>query len=201
MAKTKKIGGFWASILTIALNGMKIFIDRINHDPSRKILEGMRLAFVKLVGALSDADPDDDKQVQAIINETLTQGEFYQGSRSTIVANLNKIQNVQVQTLLLNLVDPAYDIAGLLTDEEKDNEQQIKELLTSLAVSDKGLETIVALLSLVFDEEAAAFIGAVIASYLERLFEDDPEQATALDLSKEYVIALRQKYEAIANAA
>lgn len=198
MAK-KKIGGFWASIMTIALNAMQVFVSRISHEPSRKILEGMRLAFVKLVGVLSDANPDDDAQVQAIVNETLTQGDFYQGSRQTILLNLNKVQNPNVKTLLLNLVDPVYEIAGKLTDDNSENSQQIEELLKSLAVSDKGLESIVALMSLIFDPEAAAFIAAVIAQFLEQLLVEQPEKAEKLGLAKAHVVALKEKYEAAAE--
>ena len=200
MAK-KKINNFWSAVLGIGLRGLKVFIDRISHEPSRKILEGMRLAFARLVDALSDADPDDSKQVQAIIHDTLTTGQFYEGSRKTVELNLAKIQNDNIRTMLMNLVDPAYRVSGLLTDENADNEAQIKQLLTDLAVDEKGLETIVALLSLVFDKEAAAFIGAVIASYLERLFDEEPERAATLAISKEYATSMREKYEALTQAA
>lgn len=200
MAK-KKISNFWAFTLGIALRGLKVFIARINHEPSRKILEGMRKAFERMVDALSDSNPDDDKQIQAIVHDTLTTGDFYQGSRSTIVANIGRINNPNIQTVLLNLVDPVYEIGSLMTDEDKDNEAQVKELLTRIAVDEKGLESIVALLGLVFDDEAAAFIGAVIASYLERLVNDNPAEAERLDISKAHVIAIKEKYAAIAEQA
>lgn len=198
MAKTKKIGGFWATMLIFALQAMGAFTRRITQENSRKIVDGMRLSFLELVRALSDSDPNDNDQIQGIVNRMVREGDFYQGTKGTIVANLAKIENDKVRTILMNLLNPAYSVADILTDDDPANGDQLRNVLMDLLSSADGIETINAALGLVFDEEAAAFIGAIIASYLEQIFDNEPEVAATFKLTRAEVIDLKQKYEEIA---
>jgi len=175
------IGGVPATVLKLLLNIAGAFTRRITHEPSRKIVDGFLFSFADLVTALSDADPQDDEQIKAVVNRLLTEGDFYEGSRQTILANIAKIENEDARTALTIALGVTYRIADVLTDEFDDNGEQLEEMLKVFLSGPDGVTFITALLKLVVDENTANLIALLLIEALKGVISED-QQAALEDL-------------------
>lgn len=183
MTAKKRINVFWAAAFKIALRTFGLFINRITHEPSRLSVQGAQQWMLGLVTALSDADPDDSKQIQAITNRFFTDSPFAKGSRAIIDTNIAKLQNENVRTIFSALTNQAYMTADLLTDENEDNSEQLLEMAKQFGRSEDGLKTMIALFAFILDQEAAEFIAELIREYMNDLWSRDPDKAEAIGIS------------------
>lgn len=171
------IGGVPATVLKLLLNIAGAFTKRITHLPSRKIVDGFVDSFANLVTALSDADPNDPEQIRAVINKMLTEGDFYEGSRQTILANINKIGNEDARLALAIATGVTYRIADVLTDDVDDNGAQLEEMLRVFLSSEDGIQFITALLKMIVDDATANIIGLLLIEALKGVLSDDQQEA------------------------
>lgn len=171
------IGGVPATVLKLLLNIAGAFTKRITHLPSRKIVDGFVDSFANLVTALSDADPNDPEQIRAVINKMLTEGDFYEGSRQTILANINKIGNEDARMALAIATGVTYRIADVLTDDVDDNGAQLEEMLRVFLSSEDGIQFITALLKMIVDDATANIIGLLLIEALKGVLSDDQQEA------------------------
>lgn len=171
------IGGVPATVLKLLLNIAGAFTKRITHLPSRKIVDGFVDSFANLVTALSDANPNDPEQIRAVINKMLTQGDFYEGSRQTILANINKVGNEDARLALAIATGVTYRIADVLTDDVDDNGAQLEEMLRVFLSSEDGIEFITALLKMIVDDATANIIGLLLIEALKGVLSDDQQEA------------------------
>lgn len=171
------IGGVPATVLKLLLNIAGAFTKRITHLPSRKIVDGFVDSFANLVTALSDANPNDPEQIRAVINKLLTQGDFYEGSRQTILANINKVGNEDARLALAIATGVTYRLADVLTDDVDDNGAQLEEMLRVFLSSEDGIEFITALLKMIVDDATANIIGLLLIEALKGVLSDDQQEA------------------------
>lgn len=171
------IGGVPSTVLKLLLNIAGAFTKRISHAPSRKIVDGFLDSFANLVTALSDADPNDEKQILAVVNKLLTEGDFYEGSRQTILSNINKISNEDARLALAIATGVTYRLADVLTDEFDDNGAQLEEMLRVFLKSEDGIQFVTSLLKLIVDESTANIIGLLLIEALKGVLSDDQQEA------------------------
>lgn len=177
------IGGVPSTVLKLLLNIAGAFTKQITHVPSRKIVDGFIGSFSQLVTALSDANPDDVDQIRAVVNKLLTEGDFYEGSRQTIIANIEKIGNEDAKTALLVAMGITYRLADVLTDEFEDNGVQLEQMLKVFLSSEDGILFVTSLLKLVIDDATANIIALLLIEALKGVLSED--QQAALDDLKE----------------
>lgn len=173
------IGGVPATVLKLLLNIAGAFTKRITHVPSRKIVDGFVTSFGELITALADTNPNDADQIRAVVNRLLTEGDFYEGSRQTITANINKIANDDVKTALLIATGVTYRVADVLTDEFDDNGAQLEEMLKVFLSGQDGVLFITSLLKTVVDDATANLIALLLIEALKGVISED--RAAALD--------------------
>lgn len=171
------IGGVPATVLKLLLNIAGAFTKRITHEPSRLIVDGFVKSFSELVTSLSDTDPEDADQIRAIVNRMLTEGDFYKGSRQTVLANINKIDNEQARVALTIVLGVAYRVADVLTDDLGDNGYQLEEMLKQFLSGADGVTFITSLLRLVVDENTANLIALLLIEALKGIVTDDKQEA------------------------
>lgn len=201
-----RIGGLLAFALRTVARVALTFANRITNEPDRQMAVGGINWFVDWVNALSDANPDDSEQIRDITNKFFTDSPFAVGSRATIRINIEKIKNERVRTIFSGLVPSVYNAADLLTDENEDNGTQLVEMAKSFGTSEDGLDVLVALFGIMFDEEIALLIAEMIQDYLEQEFAKDPVAASAkfgtiTPQSAAKVVAKQKEAADIAKAA
>lgn len=172
------IGGIPATVLKLLLNIAGAFTKRITHIPSRQIVDGFVNGFTKLVQSLSDANPEDEKQIKAIVNELLTKGDFYEGTRTTILNNIGRVGNEHARDALMIITDQVYDIADILTDEVTDNGEQLQFVLRDFIASEQGVSFVVSFLRIAGVEESTAnLIGLLVLEALRGVIAEDRAKA------------------------
>jgi hypothetical protein len=125
----KQLGRGWARIIKGALGVIKSAIASVIKDPI-----GVELWLLSLkptddiVDALSDKDPENGKQVQAII-QNYTNSDvipFGEGKFNDLVS---RIENPQIKDLARVTGQIPFAIGKIYTDNNPQNEQQLKEFL------------------------------------------------------------------------
>jgi hypothetical protein len=169
------VSGMAGLILKLLANISGIFVNKITHSPSKIMVQGFVTAFQNLITALSDANPNDSEQIQAVIHKFLTEGSFYDGSRQTILANINKIENEDVRIILTVAMGIVYRMGDVLTDEHDNNQQQLKEMLSVFLKGEDGVLLVTSLLTLMMPKETAAIISLLIIEAIRGVLSEDQE--------------------------
>lgn len=178
------IGAIPATVLKLLANIGGAFTKRISHLPSRQIVDGMVTGFGKLVTALSDANPEDEAQIRAIVNEMLTSGDFYQGTRESVLANIAKIENENAQAALSLVLDKVYTVGSILTDPIEDNGAQLEAEMREFIASPEGISFFTSVLKLVLDDATANLIALILIEAVKGLVNDDRKEALEVLRSK-----------------
>lgn len=180
------IGGIPSTLLNLTLSITKAFTGRITHLPSRKIVTGVLDGSINLVKALSDSNPEDEDQIRAIVNRLISEGDFYEGSRATILANIQKIKNQPAKEALTIGVDEVYSIGHILTDDIEDNGEQLRALLAEFLSTPEGVTFITSLLKIAVDEQTANIIALILIESLKGVVSKDKAAALS-ELQKKLV--------------
>jgi len=176
------IGGIPSTVLSLLLNIAGAFTKNITHVPSRLMVDGFLKTLRDLIKALSDADPSDEEQIKRIVNSFLTEGEFYEGSRQTILANIEKVEDDDAKAVLTISAGIVYRLADVLTDELEDNGQQLEEMLRVFLASQDGILLITSLIKLTgVDQSTADLIALLLIEALKGVISED--QQAALEVS------------------
>lgn len=171
------IGGIPSTLLNLTLSITKAFTGRITHLPSRKIVTGVLDGSINLVKALSDANPEDEDQIRAIVNKLITDGDFYEGSRETILANIQKVKNQPAREAMTIGVDEVYSIGHILTDEIEDNGEQLRTALSDFLSTPEGVTFITSLLKIIVDEQISNIIAMILIESLKGVVSKDKAAA------------------------
>lgn len=182
------IGGIPSTLIGLVLSITKAFTNRITHIPSRKIVAGMIEGSMNLVKALSDSNPEDEAQIRAIVNQLITDGDFYEGSRNTILSNIQKIKNQPAREALTIAVDEVYQLGNVLTDDIEDNGTQIRDQMADFLSTAEGVTFITNLLKIVVDEQTANIIALILIESLKGLVSED-KQAALVELQQKLMPA------------
>lgn len=182
------IGGIPSTLLNLVFSISKAFTSKITHLPSRQIVSGTLDGSISLVKALSDSNPDDEAQIRAIVNKMLSDGDFYTGSRTTILANIQKIGNEAARDALTIGTDQVYAIGRVLTDDITDNGDQVQQLLSDFLSTAEGVTFFTSLLKTVVDEQTANIIALILIESLKGVVSDD-KAAALVELQKKLLPA------------
>ena len=115
-------------------------VDRINSAFAKRAIRNLLNPLKAITNALSDGNPKDDQQVNEIVKTYLNQ-EVPVFATGEIAAALEKVQNPDVKAVLGTLAHPVVDMIRLLSDENPDNEVQLKQMLADF-VGDKDTQKI-----------------------------------------------------------
>lgn len=181
LAYKQPIGGVPATVLRLLLSVAGAFTKKITHLPSRQMIDGFLNSFQELVAVLSDANPEDDKQIKAVVNKFLTNGEFYKGSRQTLLLNIEKIANEDARLALTIAMGVLYQLADRLTDETDDNGEQLKEMLQTFLQGADGVQFVTSLLTLMVGKDTANIIALLLIEALKGILQED-QSAALIDL-------------------
>lgn len=169
-------------IIKSLLAGLTLFETFIiNKFPSEwvKKISKLAVARFKLFGeALVDADPNDKDQLEKIARETLGSSEFadLEGFITREIAN--KIPNDQLAQVLLQTESLRLNFFLILSDEDKDNKKQIKELFESFLRSEEFDSIAITLVTLLADKYAGKnpAIKEFLVALVTSLVNSDDDQ-------------------------
>jgi len=138
---TPPLRGLFKLILSLFTQLINLFIPRIKDDELRQMAGGMLKSSQRTIEALSDADPNDKAQLQAILNELIRSGEFQQGAKAELQQSIAKLDDENVRLLLTIINNQAWIVGDRLTDDNPANAQQLRiiELVLS-QIEEEGNE-------------------------------------------------------------
>lgn len=113
-------------------------VDRINSAFAKRAIRNLLNPLKSITNALTDENPRDNEQVDAIVRKYLNQ-EVPVFATGEIAAGLEKIKNEDVKAVLSTLSHPIVDMLRLLSDDNPDNEAQLKQMLGDF-VNDKDVQ-------------------------------------------------------------
>jgi hypothetical protein len=180
------IRGIAKLILSLLTRLGQLFLSKIKDAEIRLMASGLLDSAAKTVDVLSDADPNDAQQLREIINGLISKGDFSEGLRLELLSKIQKLKNEDVRKALTIINGNAFPIAELLTDDNKDNSDQIKEYLVTFLRGESGMELFAALLSIILPPAYADTLTLLIVeALLSWLGENEPENNTAVIRSLE----------------
>ena len=170
------ISGTLATVLKGLIDLSRIWINKISNPYGRETLLDLADSFKQVVSAISDADPDDSKQIKEIIDQFLSDSGFVDRTRQELVKKIEGIQDERLKVVLLGFLPVAFDIIKALFDEDPANEQQIIDRLTDLLRSNYAIDTLTNILLFVIkDRPTAATIASLILSIIGGVLKVEAE--------------------------
>lgn len=132
MAKGKKrFGKFWAKMLIGAIDILRKALGGYIADANLRMLYDLTLKpSTDIVNALSDENPDNGQQIAAIFQKHLNQAVIPFGSEQFEVI-IAKIKDPALLSLVKATGVIPFAIAKIYTDENPDNDAQLKTYLES----------------------------------------------------------------------
>lgn len=132
----------WVGKLVLGfIAGIDVYlVDRINSDFAKRSIRNLLNPLKAITNALTDGNPKDEEQVNQIVRTYLNQ-EVPVFATGEITAALEKVQNPDVKAVLGTLANPIVDMIRLLSDDNPDNEAQLKQMLGDF-VGDKDTQKI-----------------------------------------------------------
>lgn len=189
------IRGVAKIILQLLVQLTSMFTNRIKDVELRSMATAVLDSAKNTIAALSDANPDDRDQLRDILNELINESGFQASAKEELLSHISKLSNEQVRTALSILNTHTFPVANMLTDDNEDNSEQLREYLVEVLQSRDGIELFNALLSLVLPKEYANTLTLIIIQFIISWLEEDgdtEEQAVTVSnlrkLQTEYQI-------------
>lgn len=180
-AEKPVLSGGLAKIIIIALGFISPLIERIKNEYARDQLLRFVTPLQETLRALSDADPSDGKQIQAILFEFFTTTGFSADTKVQLLTLVNtsaEIKDQRVKEILSFFITWTFDMLPLILDEDKDTDKQILAFLEAKLRSEDGVRFLEVVLSFMLkDPEMSKLIAAIIAEVLKGVI-DNPGLAT-----------------------
>jgi hypothetical protein len=184
MSKTRLIPGFAGSLIARALD---IYVPRIVSFIPSPAIQALAMAMLfgcrDLVRAISDGDPENKKQVEAIIRT------FFRIDAHPLAANVLRekiatIANPRLQRGLSLLSVPVLGGAELLTDEDPDNATQAEDVLDTFILNPEAQEFILNDLTVPVLENVVKdpLILSFILEALEKGLQEGAEELADIDV-------------------
>lgn len=114
-----------------------LFIARIRQEVIANSLKSLLLPIRNSVVAFADDNPRDNEQLEAIWRQ-YANGPLPDLADVQIVAALSKLSDPNLRAVLLQLTSPTVQVLRLVTDENPNNEKQIRELFDAFVRSDES---------------------------------------------------------------
>lgn len=191
------LGKVPASIIKLVFSILLAFTRKITHIPSRKIVAGIFTKSQEAATALSDSNPNDDEQMQALANSLITSGDFYEGTRATLLLNIDRIKAGPVKDVLLLGTDQVYAYADILTDEVKDNGEQAKAQIKNWLNTEDGVKFMAALFDIALDKTTADIVAVIVIEAIQSGLGENESLREKLELLK--VARTNQALQAVAG--
>lgn len=172
------IRGIAKLILKLLTQLAQLFTNKIQDVEVRLMATGLLKSAEQTVEVLSDADPDDTDQLRKIVNGLLTTGEFKQGMKEELMQQIDKLSNEHVRIALQIINQNTFPIGDLLTDDNKDNSDQIRTHLIDLLRSQDGIALFNSLLSIILPPTYANTLTVIIIQAIINWIEEDEAQET-----------------------
>lgn len=145
-------------IIKALLSGLNLFESVIiNKFPSEwvKRISKLTVSRFKLFGeALIDSDPNDKEQLEKIAKETIGSTEFAELEKFAVSELATKIPNAKLAEVLLSTESLRLNFYLLLTDEDTNNNEQIKQLFEDFLHSEDFDKIAITLTELLADKYA-----------------------------------------------
>lgn len=191
------IRGIARLILTLLTQLGALFAKQIQDLELRAMAVGILDGAGQAVDKLSDSNPDDKEQLREILNELVRKPEFSNSAKAEILGHISKLNNEQVRTALTVINENIFPVADLLTDEDNDNTEQVREYLANVLSSPEGVTFFNSLLGIILPEAYANALTLVIIQALISWLEEDGENSeekaatirTLRNAQKQYSIA------------
>jgi hypothetical protein len=182
--KVKLISDTIKLIVFAALNAIeKFFISRI---PVERVRTGMTILLSpirQMVTALNDQDPENGEQVEALWKK-FANTDLADYSENTLDGLIGNIKDNNLRPALATIVKPTVGMLRIVTDQDPDNEAQIKAqwkgFIEDPSVHKVVLDHMIAptLYGMIKNKELVEYILATIADLLDG--EGQKEEAAAL---------------------
>jgi hypothetical protein len=191
------IRGIAKLILSLLTQLAAMFAKQIKDMELRLMAVGILESAGQAVDVLSDANPDDKEQLRQIINALINKPEFSNSAKAEIMGKISTLSNEQVRIALSVVNDNVFPVADLLTDDDKDNTEQIREHLATVLQSPEGITFFNSLLGIILPPVYANTLTLVIVqaliAFLEQDEDGDEEKAakvhTLRQMAQGYTIA------------
>lgn len=192
------IRGIAKMILKLLTQLAAMFAKQIKDMELRLMATGILEGAGEAVEVLSDANPEDREQLREILNKLINRPEFSNSAKAELMSQIAKLSNEQVRATLAIINENTIPIADLLTDENEDNSEQIREYLVVQLQSPDGIAFFNNLLAIILPKLYADTLTLIIVQALITFLEDSDEQ----DEDKQAVIqSLRATQKAYNLAA
>ena len=195
------IRGIAKIILSLLVQLTKMFTNRIKDTELRTMATAVLGSAEATIKALSDANPSDREQLRNILNSLMNKTEFQASAQEEIMSHISKLSNEQVKTALSILNSQAFPVANLLTDDDTDNSEQLREYLVELLQSPDGIALFNALLSIVLPKEYANTLTLIIIQFLVSFLEEDSEEDEQKSATVKRLRKLQGQYQIQVAAA
>lgn len=195
------IRGIAKIILSLLVQLTKMFTNRIKDVELRTMATAVLGSAEATIKALSDANPNDREQLRNILNSLMNKTEFQASAQEEIMSHISKLSNEQVKTALSILNSQAFPVANLLTDDDTDNSEQLREYLGEMLQSPDGIALFNALLSIVLPKEYANTLTLIIIQFLVSFLEEDSEEDEQKSATVKRLRKLQGQYQIQVAAA
>jgi len=169
------IRGIAKMILKLLTQLAAMFAKQIKDLELRLMATGILEGAGQAVEVLSDADPNDREQLRAILNQLINRPEFSNSAKTELMTQIAKLSNEQVRATLAIINENTIPIADLLTDENEDNSEQIREYLVVQLQSPDGIAFFNNLLAIILPKLYADTLTLIIVQALIAFLEEDSE--------------------------
>lgn len=133
MGTIVKLNGAIAALINTAITmGLDALIAAVSKVPVAKAgLESVKARLLQTTSALADADPDDTKQLEKIWLQNFVGQDLHKIGSEQFQLGLAKIQNERLKRIAAHIGGYGLEIVKLVTDDNPDNEAQLREHLAA----------------------------------------------------------------------
>jgi hypothetical protein len=131
MGTIVKLNAAIAALITTALSmGLDALIAAVSKSPIAKAgLESVKNRLIQTTSALADADPNDTEQLEKIWLKQFVGEDVYEIGAEQFQAGLAKIQSERLKRLAAHIGRYGLEVVKLVTDDDPNNEAQLREHL------------------------------------------------------------------------
>jgi hypothetical protein len=170
-----RIRGLAKLILSLLAQLGTLLVNRIKDAEVKLTAQGVVQAAAKTIDALSDANPDDKAQLQAIFNTLLKEGPFKQGSQAELMAKVNAIDDVNVRLFISQIIHQSFPVGDLLTDTDSENTEQMRSYFRDLLRSENGMIFFRSAFGIILPKDYADTASLLIIQLLISVLEEEGE--------------------------
>lgn len=126
MSNSKKLNPFWATMALRLIVALKYLVGgKIPDGPAKEAWLLTLEPTEKIIDALSDEDPENGKQILVIVKKH-TNEKIIPFGESQFANLINKIKDDRIRDLVLIFAALPFKVGEVFTDENPNNEEQLK---------------------------------------------------------------------------